>query len=65
MEIERRRHGHRERWNPRCVFLFGNHEDRLTRAINADPKLEGVLSTDMLKTPGFERHKFLGILEPG
>ena len=62
-EIERRRLGHRERWAPQLVFCFGNHEDRLTRAISADPKLQGVLSLDMCKTPGFERHAFLEIVD--
>jgi hypothetical protein len=31
-------------WKPkRKVLLRGNHEDRITRAVNADPKLEGVI----------------------
>lgn len=61
-EIERRISKHRKRWTPRLEFLFGNHEDRITRALNADPKLNGVLSLDMLKTPGFNRNEFLKII---
>lgn len=51
------------KWNPECHFLFGNHEDRLTRAIFRDPKWEGLLSLDAFKTPGFMRHNFLDIVE--
>lgn len=50
-------------WAPECHFLFGNHEDRLTRAVNHDPKWDGLLSLDSLKTPGFQRHPYLKILE--
>lgn len=41
-------------------FLFGNHEDRITRAINADASIDGLLSLDHLVTPErFRRHDFL------
>lgn len=53
----------KKRWNPELHFLFGNHEDRLTRAIFRDPKWEGLLSLDSLKTPGFTRHPYLKIVE--
>lgn len=52
-----------KQWNPECHFLFGNHEDRLSRAIFRDPKFDGLLSLDSLKTPGFIRHPFLKIVE--
>ena len=61
-EIAKRKQGHRTRWQPECHFLFGNHEHRLTRAIFRDPKWEGIISTDSLKTPGFQRHEFLKIV---
>jgi len=61
-ETLRRRNGNRKRWDPECHFLFGNHEHRLTRAIFRDPKWEGLISTDSLKTPGFQRHEFLKIV---
>lgn len=40
-------------WHPRRIMCLGNHEDRITRAINADPRrLKGVISlTDL----GYER----------
>jgi hypothetical protein len=53
----------KRQWNPVCKFLFGNHEDRITRAVKADPRLEGVLSLEHLETPGFDRHSFLEIVE--
>lgn len=30
-------------WNPVRLILYGNHEDRITRAIRRDPKLEGLI----------------------
>lgn len=65
MEKERKRltKGRRKRWDPQLHFLFGNHEYRIDRALEAEPKYEGVLSLDQLKTPGFERHEFLEIIE--
>lgn len=35
---------HRPMYNPRKIMLLGNHEDRITRAINANPILEGTIS---------------------
>lgn len=55
--------GHRKQWHPECHFLFGNHENRLERAIFRDPKWEGVISSASLETPGFQRHPFLKIVE--
>lgn len=63
MEMDRLKYTRRRQWKPRCEFLFGNHEDRLSRAIFRDPKWEGVISLDSLKTPGFSRTKFPNILE--
>lgn len=59
MNAERKKN---KKWNPECHFLFGNHEDRLTRAIFREPKWDGVLSLDSLRTPGFKRHEFLKII---
>jgi len=52
---------HYKRWAPRKVFTTGNHEDRILRAINLDPKLEGLLKPDALvfKNYGFEVFPFL------
>lgn len=61
-EMERIRRNRKKAWSPECHFLFGNHENRLSRAIFRDPKWEGLLSLDALKTPGFQRHEFLKIV---
>ena len=53
----------KRQWLPRCEFLFGNHENRLERAIFRDPKWEGVISSASMKTPGFHRNDFLKIVE--
>jgi hypothetical protein len=49
----------RAQFRPRRVLLRGNHEDRISRAINADPRLDGALSLDHLVSPGWEVHDFL------
>jgi len=35
-------------WNPDRYITLGNHEDRINRAINANPQLEGMLGLDKL-----------------
>jgi len=50
-------------YKPECHFLFGNHEDRISRALFRDPKWDGILSLDALKTPAaFTRNAFLNIV---
>lgn len=60
-EMDRISSNRKKKWDPVRVFLFGNHEDRISRAISREPKYDGVLSLDHLKTPGFERVPFLQI----
>lgn len=47
------------KFRPDLHFLFGNHEDRVTRAIEANAQIDGLLSLDMLDTRGWKRHDFL------
>lgn len=54
-EVERRRHGHRERWEPELEFIEGNHENRILRAVNMDPKIEDLIHPADLK---FKEHGF-------
>jgi hypothetical protein len=51
----------RKKYNPRLILTMGNHEDRITRAIEAEPKLEGVLELEDLryKEWGWEVSPFL------
>lgn len=47
-------------YKPRLVFLLGNHENRIDRAINNNPMLEGLLSTkDLCYENDWEVHAFL------
>lgn len=51
-------------YRPRLVLTMGNHEDRINRAINNDPMLDGTISTDDLryKEFGWEVHDFLEVV---
>lgn len=40
-------------WKPELHLTLGNHEERILRAINSDPKMDGTISMDDL---GFESH---------
>ena len=42
-----------KQYHPRLVMTLGNHENRISRAVNDDPKLDGVLSVDALGYQGF------------
>lgn len=47
-------------YKPRKVFLMGNHENRIDRAVNNNPTLEGLISTDDLGyAKDWEVHGFL------
>jgi hypothetical protein len=51
-------------YKPRMVLTLGNHEDRINRAVNEDPKLDGILSVGDLKYAefGFEVIPFLEVI---
>lgn len=46
-------------WNPRKVITLGNHCNRLTRAINDDPKLDGAIGFHDLEFLDYEVIPFL------
>lgn len=47
-------------YKPRLVFLLGNHENRINRAVNNNPMLEGLISTkDLEYEKDWEVHEFL------
>ena len=48
-EQARLKHNKWKQWNPRMVFTLGNHENRITRAVESDPKLDGLLKFEDLK----------------
>lgn len=64
-EIKNSRRSKLGPWNPRMVLLRGNHEQRIERAVNADPMLEGALSYSDFNDVelGWEIHDFLDIVD--
>src|SRR5688572_21026993 len=62
--IERHNKTAKKPYKPRMVLTLGNHEERILRAINDDPKLDGVLSVDDLafKEYGWEVFPFLEVV---
>ena len=44
---------HKSRYQPRLVFIVGNHEHRINRAVNDDPKLEGTIGISDLRYEEF------------
>jgi hypothetical protein len=50
-------------WQPEQHYLLGNHEHRITRAIENEPKFEGVISLNHLKSSGWKRHRFLEVVD--
>lgn len=58
---ERARANHKPRYTPRKVFLMGNHENRINRAVNSDPKLEGTIGVEDLYLQGWETYDFLEV----
>jgi len=52
---------HKPRYRPEMHFLMGNHENRINRAVNDDPKLEGTIGVeDCFLTPWIV-HDFLDV----
>jgi len=57
-----KRMARKDGWTPELHFLFGNHENRVNRAVEQDAQLDGLLSLDWMDTRGWERHDFLAPL---
>jgi hypothetical protein len=55
---------HKERYNPELILTLGNHENRINRVVNDDPKLDGTISMDDLKYEefGWKVHPFLDVV---
>lgn len=51
-------------YTPQMILTLGNHEQRIDRAVNLDPKLEGVLDKEHLEYAehGWEVHPFLSVV---
>lgn len=51
-------------YKPRLVFCLGNHENRIQRAIDADPvRMEGLIGYGQLNLREWEMHEFLEPVE--
>lgn len=50
-------------YQPRLVFLMGNHEQRIQRVIDSDPKLEGIIGYQDLALQDWEVHNYLEVVE--
>jgi hypothetical protein len=61
---ERQRKNGKKQYKPRMVLTLGNHEHRISRAVDGDAKLEGVLKTTDLgyAEAGWEVYPFLDIV---
>jgi hypothetical protein len=62
---KQRKKNKEKQYKPRMVFLLGNHEQRIHRAIEKDPILEGTIGYQdfELEKYGWEVHDFLEIVE--
>lgn len=60
----RQRKNGKKQYFPEKEFLYGNHENRINRAVNDDAKLEGVLSVSDLQYEkyGWKVHDFLDVV---
>ena len=63
-EQARLRRNKEKQWNPRLVFTLGNHENRITRAIENDPMLDGLIGFKdfKLEEMGWEVIPFLEVV---
>lgn len=55
----RQRKNKKSLYKPKLIFLLGNHEDRIDRAIENNAVLDGVIGYNDLNTKGWEVHDFL------
>lgn len=65
IEFNKRAKRNKEKqYKPKLVLTLGNHCDRLRRAINEDPKLDGLITEDMLpfKKYGWDVYQFLDVI---
>jgi len=58
-EIQRLKRNKKKGWNPSLVFLLGNHEQRIERAVDADAILEDVIGYRDLNLSDWEVFDYL------
>lgn len=55
---KQRKRNRKAQYNPELVYIYGNHEDRLTRYLEGDPTFDGIVSVGkdlFLDTRGFKQ----------
>ena len=62
---KQQRKNKKRKYEPTKDLNLGNHENRITRHVNANPELDGFLSTDALRYAdfGWKVHSFLAVNE--
>lgn len=50
---ERARRNKEKQYHPKMVLTLGNHENRINRVVEGDPKLDGTISVDDLRYEAF------------
>lgn len=53
---------HKPRYRPEMYFLMGNHENRISRAVDNDAKLEGAIGLQDLYLDDWQVYSFLDVL---
>ncbi|MNQ67437.1 hypothetical protein D3C85_819600 [compost metagenome] len=61
LNFQQRKNG-KKQYRPRMVFTMGNHCNRINRAVENDPKLEGVLSVNDLDLTDWEVYGFTDVV---
>jgi hypothetical protein len=51
------------RWRPTFTFTLGNHEERIWRAVESEPQLEGLMSYSDLALDGWHVEDYLEVIE--
>ena len=61
---QRQRKNSKKQYKPRMVLTLGNHEDRIDRVVNGDPKLDGTISISDLnyEAYGWTVHPYLDVV---
>lgn len=62
-EIARLKKLKRKHWEPRKVFITGNHEIRADRVADNNPKFLGTIGSNHCDTRDWERYSFLKVVE--
>lgn len=58
-----RRRSKKVMYKPQLIFLMGNHEERINRAVNDDPKLEDVIGYHDLALDGWDVYDYQEVVD--